>query len=189
MMRGRIPDRRALFDVGIAGPLAGLAIALPVTLIGLASSTVVPVESVEPGALRLGSSLLFSFLTDLAVGTIPEGYELMLGPMAYAGWAGLFVTALNLLPVGQLDGGHVVYAILGDKSRMVYRAALAAVVLVTIVTRFPGWLLIGLLAFLLARKHPTPADPVTPLDGGRKVLGIAALLLFVLAFIPVPIEF
>ena len=186
VMRGRIPNRRALFDVGIAGPLAGLAIALPVTLMGLKNSAVVPIEQVAPEALRLGNSLLFSFLTDLAVGHVPEGHELLLGPMAYAGWAGLFVTALNLLPVGQLDGGHVVYAILGEKSRIVYKLALAGVVVVTILTRFPGWLLIGLLAFLLARRHPVPLDPMSPLDPGRKALGLAAMLLFVLAFIPAP---
>jgi len=189
VMRGRVPNRRALFDVGIAGPLAGLVIAVPVTLIGLKHSTVVPVEQVAPEALRLGNSLLFSFLTDIAVGHVPQGYELLLGPMAYAGWAGLFVTALNLLPVGQLDGGHVVYAILGEKSRLVYRAALAGVVLITILTRFPGWLLIGLLAFLLARRHPMPLDPVTPLDPARKAVGMGAMLLFVLAFIPVPFSF
>jgi membrane-associated protease RseP (regulator of RpoE activity) len=188
IMKGRVPNRRALFDVGIAGPLAGLAIALPVTLIGLQHSVTVPIEEVAPGSLRLGNSLLFSFLTNLTVGPIPEGHELLLGPMAYAGWAGLFVTALNLLPVGQLDGGHIVYAILGGKSRIIYRVALAGVVLVTVLTRFPGWLIIGILAFLLARRHPTPMDPVTPLDPTRRALGFAAMLIFVLAFIPAPIS-
>lgn len=187
VMRGRVPSRRALFDVGIAGPLAGLAIALPVTIMGLRNSTLIPIEQVSPEAFRLGNSLLFSFLTELSVGGVPEGYELMLGPMAYAGWAGLFVTALNLLPVGQLDGGHVVYAILGNKSALVYKAALGGVVIITVLTRFPGWLLIGLLAFLLARRHPLPTDPVTPLDPARRALGIGAMLLFVLAFIPEPI--
>lgn len=188
IMKGRVPNRKALFDVGIAGPLAGLAVALPVTLVGLQRSVTVPIEQVAQGSLRLGNSLLFSFLTDLTVGPIPQGHELILGPMAYAGWAGLFVTALNLLPVGQLDGGHIVYAILGGKSRIVYRAALAGVVLVTVLTRFPGWLIIGLLAFFLARRHPTPLDPVTPLDPARRALGMAALLIFILAFIPAPIS-
>lgn len=186
VMRGRAPNRKALFDVGIAGPLAGLAIAIPVTFIGLRESAIVPVDEVGSDALRLGNSLLFSFLTDISVGEIAEGHELVLGPMAYAGWAGLFVTALNLLPVGQLDGGHIVYAILGERSHMVYRGALAGVVLITVITRFPGWLVIGLLAFLLARRHPLPMDEVTPLDTTRRALGMAAMLLFILAFIPVP---
>jgi len=189
MMRGRVPDRKALFDVGIAGPLAGLVIAVPVTLIGLGRSSIVPVEEVGPNALRLGDSLLFSFLTELAVGPVPEGYELMLGPMAFAGWAGLFVTALNLLPVGQLDGGHVVFGILGQRSSTVYKVALAGVVVVTVITRFPGWLIIGALAFILSRRHPLPLDPHTPLDPQRKAIGLAAMLLFVLAFIPAPVSF
>lgn len=189
MMRGRVPNRRALFDVGIAGPLAGLVIAVPVTLLGLSYSSVVPMEQVGPDAMRLGNSLLFSFLTEIAVGSVPEGHELMLGPVAFAGWAGLFVTALNLLPVGQLDGGHVVYAILGERSRIVYKVALAGVVLVTIITRFPGWLLIGALAFILARRHPLPLDPITPLDLTRKAIGLGGMLLFILAFIPTPISF
>jgi membrane-associated protease RseP (regulator of RpoE activity) len=188
MMRGRVPNRRALFDVGIAGPLAGLVVAVPVTLLGLSYSSVVPLEQVGPDAMRLGNSLLFSLLTEIAVGSVPEGYELMLGPVAFAGWAGLFVTALNLLPVGQLDGGHVVYAILGERSRTIYKVALAGVVLVTIITRFPGWLLIGALAFILARRHPLPLDPVTPLDPARKAIGLGGMLLFILAFIPTPIS-
>jgi membrane-associated protease RseP (regulator of RpoE activity) len=189
MMRGRVPNRRALFDVGIAGPIAGLFIAIPVTLIGLQGSTVLPAEQVGPDAFRLGNSLLFSFLTDIAVGQVPDGHELMLGPMAYAGWAGLFVTALNLLPVGQLDGGHVVYAIAGEKSKIVYRLALLGVVVVTAITRFPGWLIIGLLAFLLARRHPPPMDPHTELDPTRKLIGLGAIIVFILAFIPAPFSF
>ena len=189
VMRGRVPNRRALFDVGIAGPIAGLVIAIPVTLIGLQSSTLLPLEQVGPDAFRLGNSLLFSFLTDIAVGPVPEGHELMLGPMAYAGWAGLFVTALNLLPVGQLDGGHVVYAIIGERSKTVYRLALLGVLVVTAITRFPGWLIIGLLAFLLARRHPLPLDPHTELDPARKLIGLGAILLFILAFIPAPFSF
>jgi membrane-associated protease RseP (regulator of RpoE activity) len=189
MMRGRVPDRRALFDVGIAGPIAGLIIAIPVTLIGLQSSTIIPAAQVGTDVFRLGNSLLFSFLTDIAVGPVPEGHELMLGPMAYAGWAGLFVTALNLLPVGQLDGGHIVYAIMGERSKIVYRVVLLGVVVVTAVTRFPGWLIIGLLAFLLARRHPMPLDPYTELDGTRKIIGIGAILIFILAFIPAPFSF
>lgn len=189
IMRGRVPNRRALFDVGIAGPLAGLVIAIPVTLIGLHSSTLVPLEQVAENSFRLGNSLLFSFLTDIAVGTIPDGHELMLGPMAYAGWAGLFVTALNLLPVGQLDGGHVVYAIIGEKSKIVYRLVLLGVVIATIITRFPGWLIIGLLAFILARRHPLPLDPYAELDPTRKLIGLGAMLVFILAFIPAPFSF
>lgn len=189
MMRGRVPDRKALFDVGIAGPIAGLVIAIPVTIIGLQSSTVLPLEQIGENTYRLGNSLLFSFLSNMAVGPVPEGHELMLGPMAYAGWVGLFVTALNLLPVGQLDGGHVVYGIIGERSKIVYRVVLLGVVIVTAITRAPVWLIIGLLAFLLARRHPLPLDPHTELDPGRKLIGIGAILLFILAFIPAPFSF
>jgi len=189
MMRGRIPNRRVLFDIGIAGPLSGLAVAVPVTMLGLQASRLVPLEEVAPNVLKLGDSLLFSLLTEIAVGPIPEGYELVLGPMAFAGWAGLFVTALNLLPIGQLDGGHVVFGMLGERSGLIYKAAFAGVILVTVLTRFPSWLIIGALAYFLSRRHPLPTDPHTELDPARKAIGMGALLLFVMAFIPAPVHF
>ena len=116
-MGSRIPDRRALFDVGVAGPLAGLVMIIPSLIIGLHFSKVVEVSSIGSGTISLGNSLLFSFLTRISVGTLPPGQDVVLHPLAFAGWVGLLVTALNLLPIGQLDGGHIMYALFWKKSK------------------------------------------------------------------------
>ena len=111
LMRGRIRSRNALMEVGAAGPLAGMAVAIPVVLIGLYLS---PVEPIPEAGFAEGSSILYAALKMIAVGPIPEGRDVILHPMAWAGWIGLLVTMINLLPIGQLDGGHVAYALWGE---------------------------------------------------------------------------
>ena len=115
-IKSPITTKNALVDIGAAGPLSGFVVAIVVTAIGLMLSTVMPVPSVT-GALGLGSSLIFKLITYLTVGTAPEGYDVMLHPVAFAGWIGMFVTAMNLLPIGQLDGGHIVYALIGRRHK------------------------------------------------------------------------
>ena len=179
-----MPNRRALFDVGAAGPLAGLVLAFPATVIGLKYSTVINPAELGGAALSMGEPLAFQFLRYLILGPLPEGMDVLVHPLAYAGWVGLFVTALNLLPVGQLDGGHIAYALFGEKSKYVYFAALGGFAVATFF--FPGWILmLLLLAFFFLRHPPTMADYI-PLDRKRKILGAVMFVIFVVSFTPVP---
>ena len=183
-----VPNRKALFDVGVAGPLAGLVVALPITIYGLAHSPIVPLNGMAEGTLQLGDSLLFKFLSYLVVGPVPKGYDVVLHPAAYAGWVGLLVTALNLLPVGQLDGGHVVYAMLGgQKSRLVFYLALVGFAVI-LVFFYWGWVLMVIFIVLFALKHPPPMDDWTPIGKKRVILGIVVMVIFFLSFTPVPFK-
>ncbi|NOZ56573.1 MAG: site-2 protease family protein [Calditrichaeota bacterium] len=186
-MDSRMPNRRALFDIGVAGPLAGLVITIPALILGLHWSQIQPLKSVPEGTLFLGESLLFKALSYLVVGHIPEGYDLVLHPIAFAGWAGLFVTALNLLPIGQLDGGHVLYAMFGRRSNVVYKIMLAAFAVICALVYW-GWLLLILLLIWLGYRHPPPLDDFTPLDFKRRVLGVLTFLIFVVSFTPAPFK-
>ena len=181
-------DRRVLFDIGVTGPLAGLALAVPLTLWGLAHSMVIPLDSPEVG-LELGDSLLMQAMVRLVVGLVPEGHDVLLHPVAFAGWAGLFVTALNLLPIGQLDGGHVAYAILGRaRARRLALAALAGFILVAVFVS-PIWTVMAVLVLVMGPGHPPTADDTVPLGRVRRWVGYAALLFCVLSFPPDPFRF
>ncbi len=184
-MRGLIPDRKALFDIGAGGPIAGLILTFPAIYLGLKLSRIVPLDSFHHQGMILGDSLLFKTLEYLALGPIPKGYDVALHPMAYAGWVGLFVTALNLLPIGQLDGGHVLYALLGPKSIKVYRVGVLLFALYALLFN-PEWTLLIVLLFFFGLKHPPPLDDFTPLDTRRKVIGIIMLIIFFSSFMPSP---
>ena len=116
-MGGRIPNRRVLFDIGVAGPLAGLTFIIPVILIGLRLSRIVEIDTLGENVITLGDSLFFKILAYLSIGPLEPNQDIILHPLACAGWVGLFVTALNLLPIGQLDGGHILYALFHKKSK------------------------------------------------------------------------
>lgn len=184
-MRGLIPDRKALFDIGAGGPLAGLILIFPTIYFGLKASTIVPIATGPGTGMVLGDSLLFKGLEWLALGPIPKGYDVALHPAAYAGWVGLFVTALNLLPIGQLDGGHVLYALLGPKSVRVYRVGIFLFALYAVFYN-PEWILLVILLFFFGLKHPPPLNDVTPLDPKRKILGLLVILIFFSSFMPSP---
>ena len=184
-MRGRIWDRRALFDIGAAGPLLGLVFTIPAILIGLRLSRVVLLSRVEQQLIGLGDSLLFAFLQWLVLGNIPRGYDVVLHPVAYAGWVGLFVTALNLLPIGQLDGGHIVYALFGARAQVISRVALAGLAFICLFYN-PGWLLLVILLLLFGVRHPPTLDEITPLDPRRRLIGILTLGVFFVSFTPIP---
>jgi membrane-associated protease RseP (regulator of RpoE activity) len=207
-IRSRIPNRRALIDIGAAGPVAGFVVAVAALSYGLAHAQIVSVADFEGGsAIVFGDSLLTSWLQSWIVGPLPLGHDVMLHPVGFAGWLGLFVTVLNLLPVGQFDGGHIVYAALGRKSNHVSRATVIGLILFWaagpdyvwmgsetplsdwLTTRWPGWLVWAVLALLLGRRHPSPVDPYTTLDVPRKCLGILSVIIFILCFIPRPIYF
>ena len=186
LMRGRVRSRQALFDIGAAGPLVGFCLTLPAIIVGLKFSHPVVVGQMEGASLQLGDSLLFSFLQRLIVGQTPEGMDLVLHPLAFAGWVGLFVTALNLMPIGQLDGGHIAYAVFGRRSRVVFLLAASGFAVLGLFF-FPAWLLPLVLILVFGFRHPPPTDDQTELDGGRKFLAALTFGVFVLSFIPVPI--
>jgi len=184
-MESIIPSRKALLDTGAAGPLTSLCLSIPAILIGLKLSTLIPISQIGEGTLRLADPPLFSFIQGQILGKIPEDYEVLLHPIGYAGWVGLFVTAINLLPVGQLDGGHIAYALFGKRSRTIFFITTAVMALITIFYN-PGWLLMLILIIVFGFRHPSPLDDQTPLDGRRKLIGGIAFLAFFLSFTPAP---
>jgi membrane-associated protease RseP (regulator of RpoE activity) len=177
-------NRRALFDVGAAGPWAGMLVAVPAVIIGLSLSEVRPLEPVEYG-LFFGDSLLFSFLTRAVLGVAPDEVTILLHPVAMAGWIGLFVTFINLIPVGQLDGGHVSYSLFGSFHRWPARAFLLGIFLLGI-QGWRGWFIWTVLLLFLGVDHPPTLDRTTPLDPVRRFAAWATLILLVVTFIPVP---
>ena len=181
-MRDPIPNRRALLDIGVSGPLVGFAIAIPVTLAGLALSTGAPGVSAGVAGEAIRPSILFSFLSLF----FPLPQTLGMHPLAFAGWVGLFVTAINLLPAGQLDGGHVARALLGNRQVYVSWAAVLILFGLSITFSYPGWFLFGFLIFVLGIRHPPPLNDITRLDVTRKLVGIGAVAILVLTFVPQP---
>lgn len=184
-MKGFIPDKKALFDIGVAGPLMGLFFAIPAIAVGLKFSKVI-VGPFPSGMMMMGEPYLFKFLSWLIVGPLPANHDIMLHPIAYAGWVGLFVTALNLLPIGQLDGGHVVYAMTGRMYKFVSTLGFICLLFFGMFL-FYGWLFALLLVFLIARKHPPTLNDDVPLNRGRIVLGIVVLIIFLVSFVPIPV--
>ncbi|OGQ00135.1 MAG: hypothetical protein A2026_04145 [Deltaproteobacteria bacterium RBG_19FT_COMBO_46_12] len=184
-MESSISSRKALFDTGVAGPFTSFILSIPAIVIGLKLSKVIPISHIQEGAIRLADPLLFYFLQRLVMGGVKEGYEILIHPIGYAGWVGLFVTALNLLPVGQLDGGHIAYALFGRRSRAIFLITIAVMAFITIFYN-PGWLLLVILFIIFGFRHPSPLDDQTPLDGKRKFLGGLAFLAFILSFTPAP---
>lgn len=187
-MRSPVRDRNALLDIAAAGPLAGLVLALPAMILGLAWSTLQPAPAGD--YLRVGDSAATMLLTWLMMGTVPPGMIVYTHPIADAGWVGLFVTALNLFPVGQLDGGRIAYALFGRRHRVVGFAVFAATLVLGVVTMSMNWFVwAALIFFLVGFAHGAPLDDVTPLSRGRRVVGWACLALFVLLIPPVPLSF
>jgi membrane-associated protease RseP (regulator of RpoE activity) len=184
-MESTVSSRKALFDTGVAGPLTSLILSIPAMVIGLKLSTVVPVSHIKEGALRLADPLLFSFIQRLVLGEVSENYEIFLHPIGFAGWVGLFVTSLNLLPIGQLDGGHITYGLFGRKSRVIFLIAIVVMAFITVFYN-PGWFLLLILIILFGFRHPPPIDDITPLDWRRKIMGGVAFLAFFLSFTPAP---
>jgi membrane-associated protease RseP (regulator of RpoE activity) len=182
-----IPDRRSLLEIGIAGPLAGFLVALPIAVAGLKLSHVVGHAAAAGGsgsAIGLGDSLLFMLLERAVLGPLPEDASLMLHPVAFAAWIGFFVTAINLLPVGQLDGGHVLYALAGHRQTGISRAVVLA--LAPLGFLWWGWFLWGAMLLLMGLRHPPVTSEVAPPEGYDKALGALATALLALTFAPAP---
>jgi membrane-associated protease RseP (regulator of RpoE activity) len=188
-MRSPIPNRRVLFDIGMAGPLAGLILAVPITVIGLMLSRVTMVSASHGDGVTIvfGSSLAFHLLERLVVGSLPQGHDILLHPIALAGWLGMFVTALNLMPLSQLDGGHIAYAALGRRHRAVVYSFLGVMVVLFLASGWYGWLIWIGVAIVLGLRHPPPLDDLTPLDARRWVMAGVALVLLVMLTTPLPL--
>lgn len=190
-MRAPARTRRVMFDIGAAGPWAGVALAIPAVIIGLKLSEVAPL-SAQGGGLQLGNSIIFYGLSYAVLGVDPNSVNINLHPIAFAGWIGLLVTTLNLLPVGQLDGGHVVYALFGRWHRTISRLFIIACVLMVVVplvlgsTYWGGWLFWVVILMFLGLGHPATVDANTPLEPKRRAMAWATVALFVLTFSPVP---
>ncbi len=182
-MRSPIATKRALVDIGAAGPLTGFVAALVITIVGLTMSKVMPAP--EEPALGLGSSLIFELLGRIVVGELPDGYELYLHPVAFAGWIGFFVTSLNLLPIGQLDGGHLIYALFGKTHFAISRLMTVVLVALGLLT-WRGWILWAVLVTIIGVWHPPVVDPYAPLDRRRLFISILTIVVFVLTFTPYP---
>lgn len=183
-IREPIRSRRALLDIGAAGPLAGLVVAIPILFIGLATSQLVPPA---PVSLQEGNSLLYALAKILVFGEfVPNGtVDVMINQLAQAAWTGLLVTALNLIPLGQLDGGHILYSLIGERARGLFYPVLALTV-VMVVTVSEAWLFWLVLLFLFGRFYAAPLDMVTPLKRRHQIIAVVALIVFVLTFVPIP---
>jgi len=188
-MRSPILNRKALFDIGVAGPIAGFVVAVAALVFGMQMSRVVMVESTY--GMQLGEPLLLQGIAWLVVGPLPAGYDVVLHPMAFAAWLGLFITSLNLIPIGQLDGGHVAYALWGRRQRTM-ALAMVPILIVLGIASLPivsPYFLLAFMAILLGLGHPPVLDPEAVLGRTRVWIGWFALAMFVLTFSPVPFFF
>jgi membrane-associated protease RseP (regulator of RpoE activity) len=187
-IKSPVKDKRALLDVGASGPWAGLFFAIPILFYGLATSAVAQLPAGT--YLAEGNSLLYSLMKIVVFGRFlpADGFDVHLNQVAWAGWAGLLVTSINLIPLGQLDGGHVAYVLFGDKAKLLYWPIIISMGVLMLITRTPTWLVLMALLFFFGRTYAEPLDQVTELDTKRKVIAILTLLLFVLLFIPVPLR-
>ena len=186
-IKSPIYRKDALLQIGAAGPIAGFIIAVPALVIGLLLSEVIEKKDIQ-GAIILGDSILMKVLTFITHPGLLESQDIMLHPIAFAGWIGLLVTMLNLLPIGQLDGGHIAYAMLGEKQDIIGK--LAFLLLIPLSFFSINWLIWGILLLLLMRsvKHPPIQDIHVPLSYKDKRIGYACLIIFILCFIPAPFK-
>jgi membrane-associated protease RseP (regulator of RpoE activity) len=183
-IKSPFPHRRALFDIGIAGPLAGFAVCLPVLWLGLLEAQVVPNDPASFG-LTLGQPLLFRLAARVVLGSVPSGSTLLIGPLGMAAWFGLLITALNLVPIGQLDGGHVAYALFGRHAERLSRAVWWVCV-GSIIVIGPSFILWTILVRVLGLRHPPTLDDGAALGRTRVAVAALGLAVFVLCFLPDP---
>ena len=183
-IKQRIPNRRVLMEIGAAGPIAGFIVAVPMLALGLYLSRVTP--SVAMGGVSFGSSFILNLFSELILGIDPTSpfINIHLHPIAFAGWIGMLVTTLNLMPVGQLDGGHIIYALFPDKHRLIGK--LFFVALFPLGYFWPGWFFWAVMIVLKGFKTAPLNEELVDLDTFHKVLGVVSMLIFMLTFIPIP---
>jgi membrane-associated protease RseP (regulator of RpoE activity) len=186
-MESPIITRKALIDIGASGPIAGFIISVVACIVGLAMSEAVVSEQKEGVGLALGGSILFAFLSNLVIGNVPDNYDILLHPIAFAGWIGLFITSLNLIPIGQLDGGHIVFAVFGERHRYISIVLIGTLGILGFFF-WEGWLIWAVLMIILGIRHPPVLYWEVPLDPKRKLISIAAFIIFAITFIPSPFK-
>lgn len=188
-IREAFPSRRILFDIGVAGPIAGFVVLVPALFVGMSLSNVVPAPT-SGSVLYLGEPLLFKIATLAIIGPVRDGYTVNIHPMVFAAWFGMLATALNLLPFGQLDGGHITYATLGRWSTPISIATVATAIAMTFVS--VSWVVMTVMMlvmlFTLGPRHPRVIDEHEPIGLERTLIAVFALIMFVLCFTPVPIQ-
>ncbi len=178
-------NRKQLFDIGISGPLAGLVLALPITVIGLRDSRIVDIAA-EGGGMSFGNPLILQWLAEWRFGPLAPGEDVALTPLLHAGWVGIFVTALNLIPIGQLDGGHILYCLIGRRAHAVARALLWFAVGYMVLTKNWSYVVMVILLMLMGARHPPSRDDSVPLGHLRNVLGWLTLSFIVIGFTSEP---
>ncbi len=185
-LREPMRNRKVLLDIGAAGPLAGLVFAVPILFIGLATSTV---GEASGGGLVEGNSILYALSKFIVFGEFlpADGRDVFVNQLAWAGWTGLLVTGLNLIPAGQLDGGHILYALLGRFAKILYYPIVGGMIALTFFVA-PELAFFVVLIVLLGNTHAIPLNDITPLDSRRRAVALLALLVFVLVFVPSPIQ-
>jgi len=187
-IKSPITRKQQLFDIGVAGPLTGFILSVPALAYGLSLSKAVPlIARDEVFVYVFGEPLILKFFAAMIFKDIPSDYSIYLHPVAFAGWVGILVTALNLFPFGQLDGGHISYALFGKKSRNLTRFFLGVFIAMGIFF-WVGWFIWAFLLFFMGLKHPPVQDGGAPLSPGRKFISYVVILIFILSFIPDPIK-
>ena len=187
-IKSPITRKRQLFDIGVAGPLTGFILSVPALVYGLSLSKAVPPIPHDGAFVYVfGEPLILKIFSAMIFKNIPPDYSIYLHPIAFAGWVGILVTALNLFPVGQLDGGHVSYALLGKKSRNLTRFFLGVFIAMGIFF-WVGWFIWAFLLLFLGLRHPRVLDEEVHLSPRRKFIGYVVILIFILSFIPDPIK-
>jgi membrane-associated protease RseP (regulator of RpoE activity) len=188
-IREAFPNRTALFDIGVAGPIAGFLVLVPALFVGLGMSTIVPMPTGD-NVLYMGEPLLFQWAAAKQFGAIAQNQTINIHPMVFAAWFGMLATALNLLPFGQLDGGHITYATLGRWATPISLATVGTAILLTY--NSSSWMFMTLMMLvmllLLGPRHPRVIYEHEPLGRGRRIVALLALVIFVICFTPVPIE-
>ena len=191
-LRGAVRDRRALFDMAVAGPLAGLIVAVPIYALGLRLSSVVRMPSGpagDVGYVQFGDAILPKLIERMVLGTLPADHDILLHPVGVAAWFGFFVTALNLIPAGQLDGGHIIYALFGRRHALISKLTVGALVAIGVLFGSVNWLVWAvLIVALMGFQHGPTMDDITSLSPGRRALGLFALILLFLLTPPVPLS-
>ncbi|MAX38031.1 MAG: site-2 protease family protein [Gimesia sp.] len=186
LQRGGMADRKQMFDIAVTGPLAGLVFALPIAYWGVLNSTVA-VTLKQPGSISYGEPLILQWMISMVHGPLAANQEVILNPLLFAGWVGIFITALNLLPIGQLDGGHILYTLLGKKANLVSRLLMAAAVGYMFYTGEFGYSLLILLLVFFGINHPPTANDRVPLGTPRLIIGWLTLAFFIIGFTITPV--
>jgi len=179
-------DRKQMFDIAISGPLAGLVIALPVMYFGVVNAKIVEIPPGQRG-LAFGDPLILKWTVETVHRPMKENEDVLLTPLLFAGWVGIFITALNLIPIGQLDGGHILYTLIGKRSHYVAILLLLGAVVFMIVMQYYAYILMVLLLFLMGPRHPPTRDDSVPLGAFRVILGWLTLAFIIIGFTPTPI--